>query len=497
MSTDKKTLGEKPNSTKPELSEELIAELKKQRILEKNRPYKKMIYVDNKVQRKHRHENIAFLKTLHENKESDVPKKRRGRKPKHAPLKEKNNLKLFDILEGSLKSHIENDDTNTVINLLTEAWEKKSKKKQKNITLSNKEIISVLAKFELPEDEIIYVLDELRDKGIQLQHDVEEHIHEFRANQDLSIIDEDIEELTSKNISNRDKVDDNVRFFLGSLDFSKMLDFESEQRIAKVLNSTDEESRKYAINQLVTSNLRLVVSIAKKHLERGLDFNDLIQEGNLGLLKAISKFNWSLGNKFSTYATWWIKQAITRAIADQARTVRIPVHMVETINRLAKAERALYQELGREPTDEELAEKMGGQAEGFNVKKIAEIKRLSLDPVSLDKTVGHDEESQFGDFVKDTDAQTPDEFTESRSNSEKIDELLNNNLSEQEELIVRMRIGMPPYNEPKTLDEVGQKILIPREKIRQIENKAIRKLRHAVRNNPISMSFLRINEKKD
>ncbi len=171
--------------------------------------------------------------------------------------------------------------------------------------------------------------------------------------------------------------------------------------------------------------------------------------------------------------------------------------MVETINRLAKAERALYQELGREPTDEELAEKMGGQAEGFNVKKIAEIKRLSLDPVSLDKTVGHDEESQFGDFVKDTDAQTPDEFTESRSNSEKIDELLNNNLSEQEELIVRMRIGMPPYNEPKTLDEVGQKILIPREKIRQIENKAIRKLRHAVRNNPISMSFLRINEKKD
>ncbi len=134
-------------------------------------------------------------------------------------------------------------------------------------------------------------MDELRDKGIQLQHDVEEHIHEFRANQDLSIIDEDIEELTSKNISNRDKVDDNVRFFLGSLDFSKMLDFESEQRIAKVLNSTDEESRKYAINQLVTSNLRLVVSIAKKHLERGLDFNDLIQEGNLGLLKAISKFN--------------------------------------------------------------------------------------------------------------------------------------------------------------------------------------------------------------
>ena len=499
MSSPKKNFKKpqpKTENQKQALNEERIAELKKSRILGKNRPFKKMIYVDTKAQRKQKHENVAFLKTLQENKESGVPKKRRGRKPKHAPLKEKNNLKLFDILEGSLKSHTENDDTNKVISLLVEVWEKKIKKKDNN-SLSNKDIVNVLSKFELPDDEIIFVLDELRDKGIELPHDVEEHIHEFRANQDLSIIDEDIEELTTKNISNRDKVDDNVRFFLGSLDSSKMLDFESEQRIAKVLNSTDEESRKYAINQLVTSNLRLVVSIAKKHLERGLDFNDLIQEGNLGLLKAISKFNWSLGNKFSTYATWWIKQAITRAIADQARTVRIPVHMVETINRLAKAERALNQELGREPTAEELAEKMGGQAEGFTVKKIAEIKRLSLDPVSLDKTVGHDEESQFGDFVRDTDAQMPDEFTESRSNYEKIDELLNNCLSEQEELIVRMRIGMPPYNETKTLDEVSQKIKIPREKIRQIETKAIRKLRQAVRNNHMSLSFMRGNEKKD
>lgn len=179
MSSPKKNFKKpqpKTENQKQALNEERIAELKKSRILGKNRPFKKMIYVDTKAQRKQKHENVAFLKTLQENKESDVPKKRRGRKPKHAPLKEKNNLKLFDILEGSLKSHTENDDTNKVISLLVEVWEKKNKKKDNN-SLSNKDIVNVLSKFELPDDEIIFVLDELRDKGIELPHDVEEHIH--------------------------------------------------------------------------------------------------------------------------------------------------------------------------------------------------------------------------------------------------------------------------------------------------------------------------------
>ncbi|QZX48834.1 RNA polymerase sigma factor [Mycoplasma sp. E35C] len=402
-------------------------------------------------------------------------KRQRGRKPKHAPSNEKNDLVYYEVLEASMKPKNNDHDTIQAAKLILS-----KAKKSKN--LSNEDIISVLKNYEFNEQEDLEILEELKDNGIKLEANVEEKISLFRKSQDLSEIDNNLDELVVKGASTRDKVEDNVKAFLGTLGSSKILSFDEEIQVAKLLGSSDEETREYAVNQLVTSNLRLVTSIAKKYLNRGLDFVDLIQEGSIGLMKAISKFNYKLGNKFSTYATWWIRQAITRAIADQARTIRIPVHMVETINKLIKTERVLTQQLGRDPTLEELTEKMGGQVHGFTPKKIADIKKLNIDPVSLDKPVGHDEESQFVDFVRDKDILKPDEFTEKRIVSEHINELFVNTLSKKEEQIIRMRYGLSPYHSQMTLEEVGNKFNVTRERIRQIEAKALRKLKHPSKN---------------
>ena len=300
-----------------------------------------------------------------------------------------------------------------------------------------------------------------------------ENQNKFNINSD----DADVSD-TSLSSSTNEKVEDGVKTFLGNLGSSRMLKHHEEIELAKCLESKDEDIRTNAKNQFLTSNLRLVTSIAKKHLNRGLDIEDLIQEGSMGLIKAIDKYDWSRGNKFSTYATWWIRQAITRAIADQARTIRVPVHMVETINKLIKTERILIQELGRDPTLEEVAEKMGGALEGFNPKKISDIKKLNIDPVSLDKSVGHDEESQFVDFVQDEDMMTPEEFTDKELLIEHIDEIFKKVLTPKEEEIIRSRYGLPPYNRPMTLEEVGKHHDFTRERARQIEAKAIRKLKH-------------------
>lgn len=418
-------------------------------------------------------------------------KKRRGRKPKHAPNNERNEIIFTDILEVNSKSRGFDDDVKYVIKQLLN---KASQKQKKTLQLSNNDIIKVIKNHEFSEDEKTHILDELKDNNIKLEDDVEESLHEFGKNQNLDEIDDNIEELTTKGTTTRDKVEDNVRSFLATLGSSKMLTFEEEIKIAKLLGSNDEETRRYAVNQLVTSNLRLVTSIAKKYLNRGLDFIDLIQEGAIGLIKAITKFNYKLGNKFSTYATWWIRQAITRAISDQARTIRIPVHMVETINKLIKVERNLTQTLGREPTNEELAEEMGGQVNGFTPKKIVEIRKLNVDPVSLDKPVGHDEESQFIDFVKDQDIDRPDQYTNKKIIVEHINELFNNTLSKKEEQIIRMRYGLSPFKGPMTLEEVGNKFKVTRERIRQIEAKALRKLKHPSKNTKLR-SFLENDEK--
>lgn len=466
-----------------EISNELIKKKKKKLIAPKKE-------ISVKLSAKTNHSSKISTSITPSN-EIFPEKKRRGRKAKHPPNDERNEIIYSDIVEAPSKSKYQDKELDAVIHALLS---KAHSKQRKNPYLSNADIVKIIKKHDFTDKEEEHILDDLRDRGVRLEPDVEEHLVEFRKNQDLTEIDENIQELSIKGTTTRDKVEDSVRAILGTLGASKMLEYNEELRIAKLLGSNDEETRQYAYNQLVTSNLRLVTSIAKRHLSRGLDFVDLIQEGTIGLIKAISKFNYKLGNKFSTYATWWIRQAITRAIADQARTIRIPVHMVETLNKLGKVERSLTQKLGREPTNEEIAEEMGGQANGFTPKKIVEIRKLNIDPVSLDKPVGNDDESQFVDFVKDTDMDRPDEFSEKKIIVEHINELFNNTLSRKEEQIIRMRFGLAPFNGPMTLEEVGSKFLVTRERIRQIEAKALRKLKHPSKNTKLR-SFLRNDEK--
>ncbi|MBO7425433.1 MAG: RNA polymerase sigma factor RpoD [Clostridiales bacterium] len=278
--------------------------------------------------------------------------------------------------------------------------------------------------------------------------------------------EESIREASSEEIN----VDDSVRMYLKEIGKVPLLSGDQEQELAKKMLDGDEDAK----NTLIESNLRLVVSIAKKYMNRGLSLLDLIQEGNIGLIKAVDKFDYSMGFKFSTYATWWIRQAISRAIADQARTIRIPVHMVETINKLNRIERQLIQELGREPDTKELADKMG-----LSEEKIREIQKISQDPVSIDKPVGEEEDSHLVDFIASDETASPDEVVSRELLKEELLETLDT-LSDREAKVLRRRFGLDDGRQ-RTLEEVGKEFGVTRERIRQIEAKAIRKLRHPSR----------------
>ncbi len=263
---------------------------------------------------------------------------------------------------------------------------------------------------------------------------------------------------------------DPIRMYLKEIGKIPLLSTEEEIELAKRMEKGDEEARK----KLAEANLRLVVSIAKRYAGRGMQFLDLIQEGNLGLIKAVEKFDYRKGYKFSTYATWWIRQAITRAIADQARTIRIPVHMVETINRLIRTSRQMVQELGREPTPEELAKKLD-----MPVERVREIKKISQDPVSLETPIGEEEDSHLGDFIQDDNVMVPaDQATFTLLHEQLMEVLLT--LTEREQKVLRLRFGLDD-GRPRTLEEVGKQFNVTRERIRQIEAKALRKLRHPSR----------------
>ncbi len=378
------------------------------------------------------------------------------------------------ILESSNKNNILLLSPNQILeNLILTAKNKKNKGNLSLVTIENS-----FDHFALTEDEMQEIFDVLDKNDVNIIDDTNPIGGKSKKQDNYGIDDTDdlvIHQRRGSSVS--DRIDDGIKAFLETLGDSKMLSASEELYLGELLKKGDEEQRQYAIDQLFTSNLRLVTSIAKKYLNRGLDLEDLIQEGSQGLLKAISKYDYSLKNKFSTYATWWIRQAITRSIADQARIIRIPVHMVETINKMIKCERKLVQELGRDPTIEELCEEMDGSMAGLTPKKISYIKKINIDPVSLDKPVGHDEESQFVDFVQDNDIISPEANIENELLLEQIDEIFKKVLNDKEEQIIRMRYGLPPYEKSYTLEEIGERFNFTHERTRQIESKVLRTLK--------------------
>lgn len=337
--------------------------------------------------------------------------------------------------------------------------------KQKSI--SYKEIIDVLGKHQLEATQIEKIYEELEKANIDIIEDSDEPNFE-----DLEGIEEDIkiEEIDNFDIPDTVNIDDPVRLYLKEIGKIPLLSADEEMEYARRMADGDEKAKA----KLSEANLRLVVSIAKKYVGRGMLFLDLIQEGNLGLIKAVEKFDYRKGYKFSTYATWWIRQAITRAIADQARTIRIPVHMVETINKLIRTSRHLLQQLGREPTIEELAVEME-----MPVEKVKEIKKIAQEPVSLETPIGEEEDSHLGDFIQDDDAPSPSELASYTLLKEQLDEIINT-LTPREAKVLKLRFGLED-GKSRTLEEVGKEFNVTRERIRQIEAKALRKLRHPSR----------------
>ncbi len=317
-------------------------------------------------------------------------------------------------------------------------------------------------------------------KGLEVDNDSLDDLYNALMENDIEIVGEEDETsgekgdvpiiLTDAEITKDMNINDPVRMYLKEIGRISLLNAEEEMNLSIRVAAGEEEAK----NKLAESNLRLVVSIAKRYVGRGLLFLDLIQEGNIGLMKAVDKFDYDKGYKFSTYATWWIRQAITRALADQARTIRVPVHMVETINKMARIQRQLTLELNREPSEEELAKKMG-----ISVEKVRDVIKISQDPVSLETPIGEEDDSHLGDFVRDINTMTPEEYATNEILKEEIKSVLET-LQEREQEVLELRFGLIDGTS-HTLEEVGKKFNVTRERIRQIEAKALRKLRHPSR----------------
>ncbi|MFV0479813.1 MAG: RNA polymerase sigma factor RpoD [Anaerorhabdus sp.] len=350
--------------------------------------------------------------------------------------------------------------------------------------LFQKDILDSLEKLELNDSDMEELYDWFNEEDIiiseeeDLIDDMDEDFLDDEDSEEDESSEEDEEVIERKSPititysdSKNIKINDPVKMYLKEIGRVSLLKADDEQMVAKRIEEGDEEAKQI----LISANLRLVVSIAKKYVGRGMLLLDLIQEGNMGLVKAVEKFDYTKGFKFSTYATWWIRQAITRAIADQARTIRIPVHMVETINKLTRIQRQLVQDLGRDPTAEEIAVKM----EGITAQKVREIQRIALEPVSLETPIGEEDDSHLGDFIEDKDAMSPDQYANNQLLKDEIDVVLQG-LTEREEKVLRLRFGLQD-GRTRTLEEVGKEFNVTRERIRQIEAKALRKLKHPSR----------------
>ena len=362
--------------------------------------------------------------------------------------------------------NVRNEEETKTNELFEEKKQQLIKKGKENGFITYEILANDLKGIDLDSEELDNLYDALVSAGIEIvaEDDIGSDEGDVTGGEDI----EDI--LKDSTIAKELTVNDPVRMYLKEIGKISLLSLEEETKLSERIVNGDEEAK----NILAESNLRLVVSIAKRYVGRGMLFLDLIQEGNIGLMKAVEKFDSNKGYKFSTYATWWIRQAITRAIADQARTIRVPVHMVETINKLSRCQRQLTLELNREPTDEELSKKMG-----ISPDKIREVLKIAQDPVSLETPIGEEDDSHLGDFVKDERSMSPEEYTIHEMLKDEISDVLLT-LTEREEQVLRLRFGLDDGS-CKTLEEVGQMFGVTRERIRQIEAKALRKLRHPSR----------------
>lgn len=406
-----------------------------------------------------------------------------------------------------MKSYIERKDESMAneklkFTSLEEAKEFLLKSKEENTDVSQKQFLDAVSALNLDDDTMDDLYNWIDENLIEFidgeELDEDEVLDDDLSDEDLDEEDSIVEEISQleKTFANAShaKINDPVKMYLKEIGQIPLLDPKEEPIIARQIQEgeeakeamknpdlSDEEKKKLAKviadgeqakQTLISSNLRLVVSIAKKYVGRGMLFLDLIQEGNCGLIKAVEKFDYTKGFKFSTYATWWIRQSITRAIADQARTIRIPVHMVETINKLTRIQRQLVQDLGRDPLPEEIAEKM----ENISAEKVREIQKIALDPVSLETPIGEEDDSHLGDFIEDKDTLSPDDYTNNQLLKDEINAVLQG-LTEREEKVLRLRFGLLD-GRTRTLEEVGKEFNVTRERIRQIEAKALRKLKN-------------------
>ena len=341
---------------------------------------------------------------------------------------------------------------------------------KKRGSLSFKEITNRLSGFEQDSEQMDEFFEYLGDQGIEISNASDDEDDEEDEDHEMNLKEDEEFDFDDLSVPPGIKINDPVRMYLKEIGRVPLLSAEEEIKLALRIEQGDEEAKR----RLAEANLRLVVSIAKRYVGRGMLFLDLIQEGNMGLIKAVEKFDYRKGFKFSTYATWWIRQAITRAIADQARTIRIPVHMVETINKLIRVSRQLLQELGREPLPEEIAEKMD-----LTPEKVREIMKIAQEPVSLETPIGEEDDSHLGDFIEDQDALEPSDAAAYELLKEQLEDVLDT-LTDREENVLRLRFGLDD-GRTRTLEEVGKVFGVTRERIRQIEAKALRKLRHPSR----------------